>query len=482
MSRRDLKADLAILGGGAAGLSVAAGAARLGAKVVLFEPGAMGGECLNSGCVPSKAIIAAGERAAAARSAHRLGVTVSDVAVDFPAVMAHVRSVITAIEPHDSQERFEGMGVTVVREAAHFTGQRTLESDTVSVRAKRIIVATGSVPVIPPIPGVDAITPLTNETVWNLTSLPRALVVVGAGAMGVELGQAFARLGARVTLVERADDVLPGAPALLGQAARTALQADGVDVRTGVGVSRLAPRADAGGEGVVVTLDGPAGTEDIAADHVLFATGRQARTDGLNLDAAGVEADRRGFKVDAKLRTTNKHVYAIGDAVDRERLTHVAGWHASLIVRNLLFRSPTKVDDAVIPKVVYAHPELAWVGESAGEASARLGEKAIRVGRASFSANDRALAEGDTAGAIELVATTRGRILGAAIAGAGAGEAIQLVSQAMSAGLKMRAIASVIAPYPSRGEIVKRAAGDWYEPVVFGKGARTLVHLLSKLP
>lgn len=471
MSRRRIKADLAIIGAGAAGLSVAAGAAQLGLKVVLFERGEMGGDCLNTGCVPSKALLAAAEAAHAAREAGRLGVTVQGVAVDFPAVMAHVKGAIATIAPVDSQERFEGLGCTVIRESARFAGPRAVESDSVRVEARRVVLAVGGKPAVPPVPGIEHARPLTSETVWDLQTLPRRLVILGAGPIGCELGQAFARLGASVVLVDPGRALGKEDPDL-AEVVLGRLRADGVELRESARPARFEPR----GEGFALVLeDGGV----IEGDRLLVATGRKVALDGLNPEAAGVEVRDGALVVDDRLRTTNRRVSAIGDAAGRGQFTHLAGAHAALFVRQALFAQPIDATRLVVPRVTYTDPELAVVGLTESEARARHGD-GIKVVRVDNHHVDRAVAEGDTRGFAKLITDRKGRILGAAIVGRGAGDAIAPLILAMSAGLKLTALTGMIAPYPTRGELAKRLAGAWYTPVLFSDRTRALVSLLKR--
>ncbi|MFA7261714.1 MAG: FAD-dependent oxidoreductase [Caulobacter sp.] len=472
MTRNIIKADLAIIGAGAGGLSVASGAAQLGAKVVLFEHGEMGGDCLNYGCVPSKALIAAVGAAAAARDAGRLGVSASAVTIDFARVMAHVRGVIGAIAPHDSQERFEGLGVRVIREAARFADPRTLFSPTATVRARKVVIATGSRPRVPDIPGLADAPFLTNETVFGLTELPRRLIVLGGGPIGLELGQAFRRLGAEVTIVE------PGVPMGREDADAAALvigqlRSEGVDMKIGCRVKRVDP-------GPVVVLDTPDGEARVSGTHLLLAVGREPSIEGLDLNAGGVAFNERGIVTDDSLRTSNRRVYAIGDVAGRGQFTHLAGAHAGLLVRRLLFAMPIKAGNLVVPRSTYTSPEVATVGLSEAEARAAHGDD-VRVERVDFSGNDRALAEGDIQGFGKLVTDRKGRILGATLVGAHAGEQIQLWTLAMTAGVKLSQVAGMIAPYPTRGEINKRMAGQWFTSRLFSPISRLVVSLLKRL-
>lgn len=473
MTKRRLKVDLAIVGAGSGGLSVAAGAAQLGLKVVLFEKGEMGGDCLNTGCVPSKALIAAADAAHAVRQAGALGVRTQAPDIEFPAVMDRVRSVIAAIAPHDSQERFEGLGVTVVREAARFADPRTLESDSVRVTARKIVIATGSRPAVPPIPGLDAAPHHTNETIFDLPALPKRLAVLGAGPIGLELGQAFARLGSQVTVIEALEPLARedrdvAAPVI------AQLAEDGVKLLAG---SRATAVAAAPG-GVVISLDGGGAVE---ADALLVAVGRSPDLAGLNLEGAGVAYDKAGVTTDRSLRSvSNRRVFAVGDAAGRGAFTHLAGAQASLFVRKALFAQSVDADRLVVPRVTYTDPELAVVGMTETEARERFGDR-VRVVVEPFSGNDRARAEGDVRGLAKLVTDKGGRILGAAIVGRGAGDLIQPMVLAMTSKLKLTALTSMIAPYPTRGEINKRVAGQWYVPLLFSGRTRALVSLLKRL-
>jgi pyruvate/2-oxoglutarate dehydrogenase complex dihydrolipoamide dehydrogenase (E3) component len=474
VTRRRLRADVAVIGAGSAGLSVAAGAAQLGVNVVLFEKGEMGGDCLNTGCVPSKALIAAADAAHAVRTAGRLGVRAGAPEIDFAAVMAHVRGAIATIAPHDSQQRFEGLGVTVVREAARFAGPRTLESESTTVTARRIVVATGSRPVAPPIPGLDAVPFLTNETVFGLTERPRRLLVLGAGPIGLELGQAFRRLGSEVAVVEAArplgrEDADLAAPVL------EQLRADGVELHAGVQVVRAEP-TDAG-VALVVRADG--GERRLEGSHLLVATGRRPVLDGLDLAAAGVDVGPGGVAVDRGLRAVaNRAVFVLGDALGREMFTHLAGAHAALFVRRALFAQSVDAGRLVVPRVTYTDPELAAVGLTEAEARERWGA-AVRVVTAPFSGNDRAVAEADVRGFGKLI-VHRGAVVGAALVGRGAGDLIQPFVLAMASGLKLRALTGYVAPYPTRGEIVRRLAGAYHTPILFSGRTRFLVSLLKR--
>ena len=471
-----LKADLCIIGAGAGGLSIAAGAAQMGAEVVLFEGGAMGGDCLNHGCVPSKALLAAGKALARQRGDSRYGIVSEPGRVDFEAVKAHVQGVIDAIAPMDSVERFEGLGVKVIESYARFTGPRTVEGGDVEVTARRIIVATGSTPMVPPVPGLADGPYLTNETVFGVDTLPEHLIVMGGGPIGIELAQAFRNLGARVTVVEMAR-IMAKDDGELVDLLRHRLVEDGIEILEGLQAREVTYPV---GGGVVVTVgdaDGGA-VREISGSHILVAAGRKATMEGLDLDKAGVTATPKGIVVDAGLRTSNRRVYAVGDVAGPYQFTHIAGYHAGIVIRSALFRMPAKVDYRAVPWVTYADPELASVGLSEAEARAAHGE--IQVLRWSMEENDRAQAERDTEGMVKVIITPKGRILGAAIIGAHAGEMIQIWCLAIQQKLKIGAVAGVILPYPTLGEASKRAAGSYYTPKLFSDRIRKIVRFLGR--
>jgi pyruvate/2-oxoglutarate dehydrogenase complex dihydrolipoamide dehydrogenase (E3) component len=443
----DLVVDVCVIGAGSGGLSVAAGAVQMGASVALIEKGEMGGDCLNAGCVPSKALLAAAKRGE-------------------PAPYDYVRDVIRAIAPNDSQARFEGLGVTVIRGAARFVCGNRVEAAGRTVRARRFVIATGSRAAVPPIPGLEVVPYLTNETLFRLTKVPEHLIVVGGGPIGVEMAQAHRRLGARVTVLEMAT-LLPRDDPELVEVVRLALRRDGVDIREGVRIEGVET-------GPVVHLEDGGRIE---GSHLLIAAGRRPNVQGLNLDAAGIAHGPQGIRVDARLRTTNPKIYAIGDVIGGPQFTHAAGHQAGIVLRNILFKLPAKVDYKALPWCTYTDPELAWVGLS--EEAARA-QGPIRVLRWPFAENDRARAEGGIDGLVKVIATPKGRILGAGIAGPQAGELIQTWVLAISQGIKLGAVAGMIAPYPTRGEASKRAAGSFFAPMLFGARTRGLVRFLMR--
>lgn len=478
MSER-LEVDLCVIGAGSGGLSVAAGASQLGQKVVLCERGRMGGDCLNYGCVPSKSVIAASRAATAIRDAHRFGIRAGEPVTDYAALREHVRGVIAAIEPNDSVERFTGLGVRVIRAHARFTGPDEVVADDTVIRARRFVIATGSTPSVPPIPGLarepgDSGVPfLTNETVFDLGQCPRHLIVIGGGPIGCELAQAHRRLGAQVTVIEAAA-VLPKDDPELADFVRRRMRRDGVEIFEGATVLRVE-----GSAGDLAAIVDKGGAEHrIPGSHLLVATGRRATVDGLDLKAAGVRYSPKGIEVDARLRTSNPRIYAIGDVAGGYQFTHMAGYHAGIVIRNALFRLPAKVDYRAVPWVTFTDPELANVGLTEAEARAR-GEE-IRILRWPFHENDRAQTGRETEGMIKVIATKRGYVLGAAIVGPEAGELIQLWCLAIAKRLKLSAIANLVVPYPTLGEVSKRAAGTFYMPKLFSPLTRRIVRFLAR--
>ncbi len=469
-----LEADLCIIGGGSGGLSVAAGAAQMGAKTILIEASKMGGDCLNYGCVPSKAMIAAGHAGHVIRHAGQFGVNGHEPDVDFKAVHDHVHGVIGAIAPHDSVERFEGLGVTVLQERASFLSESEVEAGDKRVKARRFVVATGSSAVVPPIPGLADVPHDTNETIFDNQVAPSHLIVIGGGPIGSELAQAHRRLGAEVTIVDMGP-VLPKDDPELTKVVRDQLIADGIVLKEHVKVDKV----EAAGNGVAVIIEEANGeTARIEGSNILVATGRAANVEGLNLEAASVDYDRHGIKVDARLRTTNKKIFAIGDVSGGFQFTHVASYHAGIVIQNALFRLPSKVDYKALPWVTYTDPELAHVGLT--ESAAKEQGLTFSLLNWSFEENDRAQAERRTEGKVKVVVGKRGKVLGATIVGAHAGELILPWCLAINQGIKIKAMASIIAPYPTLSEVNKRAAGSYFTPQLFSDKTRWLVRFLAR--
>ena len=464
-----LTPDLFVIGAGSGGLAVAAGAVQMGASVVLVERDRMGGDCLNFGCVPSKSLLAAAKRADCWRHGGEFGVFYQPPRIDFAAVADSVERVIAGIAPNDSQERFEGLGAHVIRAEAHFIDNRTVQVGDALIRPRRFVIATGSRPVIPPIPGLDSVPYLTNETIFANRERPEHLIVIGGGPIGIELAQAYRRLGAAVTVID-AGPMLPRDDAELVGRLAALLTAEGIALKPSVGVEAIERRE----AGISVVL---ANGERVAGSHLLIAAGRRADTAALNLAAAGIEATPHGIKVDARLRTSNRRAFAIGDAAGGPQFTHIALYHAGIVIRNALFRLPSRVDYRALPWVTYTDPELAQVGATETAAKA---DGPIQVLCWSFTDNDRAHTERDTAGEIKIVTRRNGRIIGATILGAAAGDLILPWALAISQKLKIGAMANLIVPYPTRGEAGKRAAGTYYTPTLFAPRTRRLVRFLAR--
>ena len=444
----DITADICVIGAGSGGLSVAAGAAQIGARVVLIEGHKMGGDCLNYGCVPSKTLLAAG-KAARARGGAGPG--------DHAAAMERVAEVIASIAPVDSQERFEGFGVQVIRDWGRFSSPSTVVAGGNTITARRFVIATGSAPLVPPIPGIHSLPFLTNESLFDLRTAPAHLVIIGGGPIGMEMAQAHLRLGCRVTVIEGASAMSRDDPEAAGVLV-DALRAEGLTLLENARAESIAP----GGEGVVVrTSQG-----EVTGSHLLVAVGRKVNLDRLDLGAAKVAHDDKGVTVGPNLRsTTNRRVYAVGDAAGGLMFTHVASYHAGIVVRQAMFGLPARASIRAIPRATYTDPELAQVGLTEAEARAAHGAR-LTVVREDMAHNDRAIAEGRTAGFLKLM-VVGGRPVGATIVAAGAGDLIAIWALVISARMKLSAVAGTVLPYPTMGEINKRAAGAYFAPWLF---------------
>jgi pyruvate/2-oxoglutarate dehydrogenase complex dihydrolipoamide dehydrogenase (E3) component len=441
---------------------------------VLIEKGRMGGDCLNYGCVPSKALIAAAKRANGSATSGVFGID-AHPKVEFDRTQRHVRKVIAAIAPNDSGERFGGLGVRVITGVARFRDPATVVVDgDVVVQARRFVIATGSSPAIPAIPGLAQTPHLTNETIFDLCELPSHLVVIGGGVIGLELGQAFCRIGAQVTVIEAARP-LATEDAECAEIVIDALAREGVEIRSGASVQSARPTHS----GVELAMACGNVEERVAGSHLLIAAGRVPNVEGLGLEEAGIEFTRAGIVVDSSLQTSNRHVYAIGDAAAGGMMfTHVANYHAGLVIRHALFRLPVKVRYNAVPRVTFTDPELAHVGLT--DEQARSKGHRIRIMRWPYCENDRAQAERMTVGHAKLVTNTRGRILGATIVGPHAGELIAPWTLAISQRLNVRAVAEMVVPYPTFGEINKRAAMTFFASAAANPTVRRIVQWLRR--
>jgi len=467
---RHIAPDLCVIGAGSGGLAVAAGAAQMGAEVVLVERGAMGGDCLNFGCVPSKSLLAAARVADFWRRGAALGIAYAPPQIDFAAVAESVQRVIASIAPNDSEERFAGLGVRVLRAEARFTSPRTVRAGEIEIRPRRFVIATGSQPMVPAIPGLGGVPYLTNETVFVNRELPGHLIIIGGGPIGIEMAQAHRRLGARVTVID-VGPLLPRDDPELAASLTERLSEEGIDTRPRTEIATV----ERDGEAVAIRL---ASGERIAGSHLLVAAGRRPSIEALDLSAAGIAATVKGITVDARLRTTNRRAFAIGDVAGGPQFTHIALYHAGIVIRNALFHLPAKVDYRALPWVTYTDPELAQVGLT--EAAARAADRSVRVLRWHFAENDRAQTERETEGLVKIMTRGNGLIAGASILGAGAGDLILPWALAISQKLKIGALANLIVPYPTRNEASKRAAGSYYTPTLFSPRTRRLVRFLAR--
>ena len=470
----DYTHDVIVIGGGAAGLTAAGGCAMFGLKVALIEGHRMGGECLNNGCVPSKALIASARRAAEARQHKRAGVELAAGQVDWMGVRDHVHAAIAAIAPHDSAERFEEMGCEVIQDWARLTGPKSVEVGGRTLTAPRIVIATGSGPLVPPIPGLDGVPYLTNETLFELTEQPGHLVIIGGGVIGMEMGQSFRRLGSDVTIIN------PGP--LMGRDDRdsVALLVQRMEEEGVRFVNGKAEGVEGGDGSVTVTTDGG---ERIAGTHLLLAVGRKPRTTGFGLEEIGIETGRGGIVTDKRRRTNLKHIYAIGDCRDGPRLTHVSGYEGSNVVLEIALGLPAKVDYRALPWCTYTFPEIAQIGMTEEDAREKYGD-ALTVVTEGFDHNERAIAEGEDSyhpkGHCKVMLKGK-KVVGASICGTYAGELLLPFTQLITGKTGTFAMGGAIIAYPTRSEITKAAAFSAWEPTVFGAWPKRWVSLLAKL-
>ena len=453
----DLKTDLLVIGAGSGGLSVAAGAVQMGASVILLEGHKMGGDCLNFGCVPSKALIASSKAAYAQSHSAKYGVANKRPKVDYAAAKDHVHDVIAQIAPVDSEERFEGLGVKVIREYGSFISPTQVQAGDNIITARRIVIATGSSPLVPPIPGLENVPYETNETLFDLREQPDHLLIIGGGPIGMEMAQAHRRLGSKVTVIEGMKALGKDDPEMADVVLKN-LRAEGIEIAEDAMAAEIRGKA---GAIEVEVKDGRV----FKGTHLLMAVGRKANIDNLNLEVAGIKTKGNGIKVDAGLKTTNKHVYAIGDVAGGLQFTHVAGYHAGVIIRSALFGLPAKQRTDHIPWATYTDPELAQVGLTEAQAKKEHGIN-LEVVRFHYEHNDRAIAERKTDGLIKVM-VVKGRPVGASIAGAQAGELINLWALVIANKLKIKHVANMVAPYPTLGEVNKRAAGAYFSPRLF---------------
>ncbi|WP_238400364.1 dihydrolipoyl dehydrogenase family protein [Legionella bononiensis] len=468
-----INCDLAIIGAGAGGLSLAAGTAQLGLKVVLVEQGAMGGDCLNYGCIPSKSLLAAAEAHWNTNHNEVLGITGSQEPVDFTRVMEHVREVIETIAVHDSIERFEGLGVQVIQASGTFIDAKTLKAGSQEIKAKRYVIATGSSATIPPIPGLDKCHFYTNETIFNLTQLPPHLLIIGGGPIGCELAQAFAMLGSKVTVLEHFN-ILTHDDSEAVEVIRQSLIQFGITLYEQVDIAEI----ESNEEGQTIIRCKKNNDEMvISGTHLLVAAGRKPNIEQLNCALANIQVNSKGIVVDNRLRTSNKKIFAIGDVTGSLLFTHIANYHAGVVLQNIAFKLPVKVTDNAVPWVTYTSPELAHAGKSESICSS-LGIK-YELLKVDYSSNDRAQTNKQTKGFIKVLVTPKGIILGVTIVGHQAGELLLPWVIAIREGKTLRTFTDTIIAYPTLSELSKRVASQFYTPKLFSKNVKKLVKFLS---
>jgi len=468
MTRETPDLDLLVLGGGTAGLVAAVIAGGLGARVALVERDRTGGECLWTGCVPSKGLLEAAHLAHRMRHADALGLTAADQAVDLRAVMDHVRAAQAAIAPHDSAERLDAAGAKVIADDAVFVGPRRVRLRTADreLTARRVLLAVGSEPALPAVEGLERAEPLTTDTVWGLDELPGRLVVLGGGPVGCELGQAFARLGSRVTIVERAPRLLPTEDPQVGALLARRFAAEGIDVRTGTAAVRVEPA-----DGWRVVLEGAG---EVVGDRLLVAAGRRPRTAGLGLAHAGVDLrDGGAVRVDGRLRTSAKGVYAAGDVTGLLPFTHVAAYQAALATVNALSGLPLRARYRTLPYAIFTDPEIARVGLSEPQARALWGDRAV-VARLDHRDVDRAVVAARTEGFTKLVAGPGGRLVGATVVGPSAGEGIAELAAVVARGGRIWSLSATVHPYPTYAQGAADAVTEHLQAAVLTPRLRAL--------
>ena len=471
-----IETDVCIIGAGSGGLSAAAGIAQLGLKTVLIERDEMGGDCLNTGCVPSKALIAAADRAHLFNSNKFPGIKSHPAHIDFAGVKDHVQNSIQTIAPHDSQERFEGLGVHVIRDDAVFISPSEIRASGDTIKARYYIIATGARPRIPMIPGISMHEILTNEDIFELRERPEHLVIIGGGPVGVEMAQTHRRLGCDVTLIEKGC-ILPHDDRENVSILRGALLMEKINLME----SSTIKSAEKNGAHYTLTVSSDSEIREINCTHIMAAAGRTPNIETLGLDRADIKFDKNGVHTDRRLRTSQKHIFAIGDVTHEPKFTHVAGYHAGIVLQNICFKMPAKVNYSALPWVTYCKPELAQAGMTEETAIEKYGNKIV-VTTSAFANNDRAVTQANTKGQIKVISKKNGRILGASIIGPQAGELISLWSLAISQKMKLKDVAGMITPYPTLSEINKRVAGSFYTEKLFSKTTQKIVRYLQKLP
>ena len=464
--------DICVIGGGSGGLSVAAGAVQMGARVVLCEGHKMGGDCLNYGCVPSKSLIEAARARHTLQHSQAFGLNAPTLTSDFTQIHRHIHQVIDTLFEHDSVERFEGLGVEVIQQYASLHDAHTVVAGNTTIKAGYIVLATGSSPAVPPIPGLDTLPYYTNETIFELQEPPGHLAIIGGGAIGCELACAYRQLGVRVSLIEAAPRILGQLDHDCNELLRHQLASLGIELYEHVTIQGC--RHEQNHSTIMLRKDNQ--DIELTPSHVLVAAGRKPNVDALNLEQAGVTYTPKGVQVDQRLRTNCKNIFAIGDIAGPYPFTHAASYQAGIVIRNILFKLPAKVDYRAFPWAIYTTPEVAHCGMPLSEAA----EQGARILRFDYKDNDRAQAGLETPGIIKVAVSRKGRVLGATIVGAQAGELISQWTIAISARLKLSRIAGLVIPYPTLSESNKRVAGSYYTDKLFSSRTRKLVRFLLK--
>lgn len=478
--------DLVAIGGGVGGLVASVGAAQLGAKAALVEKTKLGGDCLNYGCVPSKGLIRSARLAAQARVMPEFGIEVGDVRVDFPKVMKRMKAAQAHIGEHDAPERFEGMGIEVIFGDGAFTGPDTFQVGDRTLRAKRFLLSMGSSPFVPPIAGLDSVPYLTNETVFDLEELPRRLVVLGAGPIGLELSQAFQQLGADVEVLQSAPKLLPRLDKEMAEILGDSLSKSGLKLHFDVNTQRVEKR----GEEILLEADTPSGKREWTCDQLLIATGRSPNVGGMDLEKAGVKYSPRGVETDAYLQTANPRIFAAGDIRGQYLFTHMAEYEAGVALRNMLFSAPfgislpflkKKTNYDAVPWTIYTTPEAAHVGLSEADAEAALGANRMQVLRFPMSRVDRAVLDGETEGVCKVVCDEKGRLVGADLVGPAAGEILHEFVLAVRKKMHVKEVVDTVHVYPTLAQVNKRVAGRFYAEKLFTPAFRKKMQRLFGL-
>ena len=469
--------DIGIIGGGSAGLTIAAGASQLGAKTLLIEKEKeLGGDCLHFGCVPSKTLIKTAKVYHQMKNAKAYGLPEADVKpIDFAKIVGRIRNVIGTIQKHDSAERFCGLGARVEIGTPAFVDEHSVSLDGIPYTAKTWVIATGSSPVIPPIPGLDKTSAMTNRDIFTLDRLPKSMIIIGGGPIGIEMGQAFNRLGTTVTVVEMGDTILPKEDKDMAEMVMGVLQAEGIRFRLNASILRV---VHVGAEHEVMIKAGDT-SEALCAEAILVAAGREANLQGLGLDGIGVEFDRRGLKLDERLRTTQKHIYGAGDVTGGYQFTHAAGYEGGVVVTNAVFHLPRKVDYTYLPWCTYTDPELASIGmneKAAQDAGIKYG-----VWVENFRDNDRSLAEGEATGKIKMLLDEKEKPIGVQILGPRAGDLLGEWVAVFNGKTALSTLASAVHPYPTLGEINKKVAGTFLSTKIFSEPVKKGLKLFFNL-